>query len=299
MKGLLRRIFYEVRAPVLLFGIGLAIIMGLLTALLPKVLGDIDKLFGSIPFIKPILSALLGVDPGEAFTGQLMQAFLWVHPTVLAIMWAHELMYCSRVPAAEIDRGSIDFLLGLPISRWKLYIAETIGWILSGLVVLSCGFTGHVIASQTMEPEMLPSGFATFSVLTNLFAVYLAVGAIAMMFSAMSDRRGRAIGVVFGMLVCWFLVNFLSQPLPILKEQEEAVAAKIEEAEENSNEEQKPIWQPAKNLSFLSVMEYYRPAYIIESNAFPWQNTGILLSVAIVFWTIGGIIFRRRSICTV
>ena len=45
MRGLLRKIFYEVRGPVLLFSIGLAGIMGLLTALLPKVLGDLDKMF--------------------------------------------------------------------------------------------------------------------------------------------------------------------------------------------------------------------------------------------------------------
>ena len=299
MRGLLRKIFYEVRVPTLLFGIGLAIIMTLLTALLPKVLGDIDKLFGSIPFIKPLLSTMLGVDPGEAFTGQLMQAFLWVHPTVLAIIWAHELMYCSRVPAAEIDRGSVDFLLGLPVSRWKLYVAETIGWMVTGLIILGFGFTGHAIASKTMEPDMLPTPFATFSVICNLYCVYLAVGSITLMFSAMSDRRGRAIGVVFGLLVFSFLVNFLSQPLPVMTEESdigEKVAA-ITKPDEKL--EETPIWEPAKNVAFLSVMEYYRPAFIIESQTFPKRNIGILLTVTIICWTIGGIIFRRRSICTV
>ena len=89
MKGILRKIFHEVRWPVLFFSLGLAVIMGLLTALLPKVLGDIDKMFEKLPFVKPIITALLGMDPGEGFTAQMMQAFLWVHPTVLSIIWAH------------------------------------------------------------------------------------------------------------------------------------------------------------------------------------------------------------------
>ena len=270
MRGLLRKIFYEVRGPVLLFSIGLAAIMGLLTALLPKVLGDLDKMFDSIPFIKPILTAMLGVDPADGFTAQMMQAFLWVHPTVLSLIWAHELMYCSRVPAAEVDRGTVDFLLGLPVSRWKLYVAETVGWIVTGLVVLTTGFVGHTIASRWLQPDMLPGAYKTFCVMANLFAVYLAVGAITFLVSANSNRRGRAIGAVFGLLLFSFLLNFLAQ-----------------------------FWDPAKSIAFLSVMEYYKPALIIESGDFPVRNVGILLGIAMTAWIAGGIVFRRRSICTV
>lgn len=270
MRGLLQKTFCEVRVPVLLFGLGLAAIMGLLTALLPQVLGDLDQLLDSIPFIRPLLTALLGVDPGKGFTGQMMQAFLWVHPTVLALIWGHELMYCSRVPAAEVDRGTIDFLLGLPVSRWKLYIAESIGWLVSGLLILAIGFLGHLAASRWLEPDMLPGALATFSVLCNLFAVYLAVGAVTFLVSAASDRRGRTIGIVFGILLFSFLLNFLAQ-----------------------------FWDPAKKIAFLSVMEYYKPAFVIEDGAFPVKNVLILSSVAFVAWLAGGIVFRRRSICTV
>ena len=270
MRGLFRKIFYEVRVPVALFAIGLAAIMGLLTALLPKILGDLDKMFDSIPFIKPILTALLGVDVGDGFTAQMMQAFLWVHPTVLALIWAHELMYCSRMPAAEIDRGTIDYLLGMPISRWRLYTAETIGWLLTGLVILTTGWCGHAIASQWLQPGMLPGAYPTFCVMANLFGLYLAVGAASFLVSACSDRRGRTIGIVFALLLFSFLLNFLAQ-----------------------------FWDPAKQVAFLSMMEYYKPAKIIETGAFPMRNVSILGSLAVVFWVCGGFVLQRRSICTV
>ena len=55
----------------------------------------------------------------------------------------------------------------------------------------------------------------------------------------------------------------------------------------------------AKSLSWLSVMEYYRPAIIIQSGLFPWQDVKILLCIAATFWIAAGVTFRRRSICTV
>ncbi|APZ96851.1 ABC transporter permease subunit [Fuerstiella marisgermanici] len=270
MRGLLRKTCIEVRWPVVLFGIGLALVMSLLTALLPKVLSDIDRIFDKLPFVKPLLTALLGVDPGHGFTAQMMQAFLWVHPTVLSLIWAHALMYCTRVPAAEIDRGSIDFLLGLPISRWKLHTAELIGFAATGIVILSIGYTGHWLASASLQPGMRPSAYATFCVLSNLFAVYLAVGGFTFLVSSASDRRGRAIGVMFAVLLLSFLLNFVAQ-----------------------------FWEAVKSFSFLSIMEYYRPAQTIQAGEFPWQDVMILLAVAATSWTAGGIILRRRNICTV
>ena len=199
-----------------------------------------------------------------------MQAFLWVHPTVLSMIWAHELMYCSRVPAAEIDRGTIDFLLGLPVSRWKLFCAETIGWLVTGVFILTVGWTGHFIASRWIEAEMQPEAFASFCVMLNLFAVFLAVGGMTFLISASSDRRGRTIGIGFGILLFSFLLNFLAQ-----------------------------FWDPAKAISFLSILEYYQPAKILETGEFPTRNVSVLTTLGLVFWCSAGFVFRRRSICTV
>ncbi len=82
-------------------------------------------------------------------------------------------------------------------------------------------------------------------VMTNLFGVYLAVGGIAMMVSTLSNRRGRAIAVVFGLVLASFLLNFVAQ-----------------------------YWAPAKPFAFLSVMNYYQPARVLESGTFPVARYG-------------------------
>jgi ABC-type transport system involved in multi-copper enzyme maturation permease subunit len=270
MSGLLSKIWMEVRWPVLWFSLGLCAIMALLTALLPKVLGNIHTMFEKMPIVKPLITALLGVDPGDQMSSQLSQAFLWVHPTVLTLIWAHEIMYCSRMPAGEIDRGTADFLLCLPVSRWKVFLAETIGWLISGTSILSFGYAGHLVASLLVQSDMRLSVAHTMMVMANLAAVYLAAGSFAFLLSALSDRRGRAIGVVFALMLASFLLNFLAQ-----------------------------FQEWAKSVSWLSFMDYYRPAIIIQTGKFPWTDVGILLFLAAVFWLTSGLIFRNRSICTV
>ena len=136
MSGLLSKIIFETRQAVMWFSLGLAAVMALLTALLPKVLGNIHEMFDKLPMVKPLITALLGIDPGDRISAELSQAFLWVHPTVLTLIWAHETMYCTRMPAGEIDRGTADFLLCLPVSRWTVFLSETIGWLVSGCLIL-------------------------------------------------------------------------------------------------------------------------------------------------------------------
>ncbi len=270
MKGLLRKILLETRWPVLCFGSGLCAIMSTLTWILPTILQDIDQVFGAIPLLKPVIGALLGVNPDSQFSAEMTQAFLWVHPSVLAILWAHEVMYCTRVPAGEIDRGTADFLLGLPVSRWTLFGAESIGWLLSGLFIVGSGIVGHVLVARRFAEQMQPSLTATMMILCNLFCMYIAVGGIAFLVSAVSSHRSRAMGVVFAILLISFLLNFVAQ-----------------------------FWKPARLWARFSVLEYYRPAGVIQTGEFPFSNVMILLTTGLICWIAAGMIFHRRSICTV
>jgi len=270
MRGLLLKIYLETRWPVACFGVGLACIMAVLTWVLPTILGDIEQVFDSIPIIKPLLTALLGIAPDSQFSAQMTQAFLWVHPTVLSTLWAHEIMYCTRSPAGEIDRGTIDFLLGLPISRWRLHCAETVGWLASGVVIIGIGILGHVLVAQQFAADMQPSASAVLIILCNLLSMYVAVGAMTMLVSALSNHRNRAMGVVFAILLVSFLLNFLAQ-----------------------------FWKPAQPWACLSVLEYYRPAGIIQTGSIPYQNISVLLTVGLTCWIAAAAILQRRSICTV
>ena len=106
-------------------------------------------------------------------------------------------------------------------------------------------------------------------ILFNMFCLYIAVGGVAFLISSFSERRGRAVFVVFAIVVASFLINFLAQ-----------------------------FWGPAEPFAFLSVVEYYQPAKILKSGTLPFGDIAVLLGIGAIAWIAGGEVVARRSICT-
>jgi ABC-2 type transport system permease protein len=270
MVGLWRKTLAETWVQLLLFGLALCIVAALLTMLLPQLEEGLNQVFAMLPFVRRFVQALLGEDLGERINPQTLQAIIWVHPTVLALLWAQEIVFCTRVPAGEIDRGTIDILLSWPVSRRKLFCAESAIWLAAGLWLCLMMLVGHAIARQFVTSTTTHSWRTVFLVLLNLYSMYVAVGAVALLVSAMSDRRGRAMATVFGLTLASFLLNFLAQ-----------------------------FWPAAEILAPLSVLNYYRPAQILANANVPAQDILVLWGVAGVTWAASLEIFARRSICTV
>jgi len=269
IRGLFAKTIRETWLATLLFGGGLLLAMALLTHILPQVQEGLNTVFSEMPFVGMLVNALLGTDMGQEITPQVMSAILWVHPVVLTLVWAHEITFCTRVPAGEIDRGTIDILLGLPVSRRTVYLSETAVWLASGAIVLSLGLVGHLIRAPGMPDEVRPAMSRIVLVMINFYCVYITIGGVTFFVSALSDRRGRAVAVVFAIVLASFLVNFLAR-----------------------------FWEPAEQIAFLSVMEYYQPANTLRTGAFPVGDAITLLVVGIATWLLGSEVFARRSICT-
>ena len=138
-RGLLLKSFIDARAVTLLLAVAMLLAEGVLSYVLPTVMQDFSSTLLQVPFFRTIISALLGADIGETLLPATFIAIAWVHPVVLAILWTHAIVMGTRVPAGEIDRGTIDLLLSLPVSRWQVYIAETVVFLATGLAVVAMG----------------------------------------------------------------------------------------------------------------------------------------------------------------
>ncbi len=271
-RGLLIKSMRESATVLLILATALMVVETVLAYVLPGVIQDFSSTLLQIPFFRTILQALLGMDVGESLGSEALIAMAWVHPVVLAIVWSHAVVMCTRVPAGEVDRGTIDVLFGLPVSRWSVYATEAITLVGSGLVLLLMGFLGMRLGMLALDPAQRPALTRLLAVVANLYCIYLAVGGLACLVSAASDRRGRAMGIVFGLLLASFLLNFLAQ-----------------------------FWPPAEAVSFLSLMTYYQPlpALQVGASAWPLADMTVLLGFAVTLWAAGGIWFSRRDICTV
>ncbi len=269
-RGLLLKSLVDARAVTVLLAVAMLLAEGVLSYVLPTVMQDFSGQLLQVPFFRTIISALLGADIGDTLVPETFIAIAWVHPVVLAILWTHAIVLCTRVPVGEIDRGTIDLLLSLPVSRWQVYVAETVVFLATGLAVLGMCMLGHRLGILSLAPQERPGLGRMMVIAANLYCLYMAVGGLAFLVSAASNRRGRAVAAVFGILLASFLLNFLAQ-----------------------------FWSPAQTLSFLSLLNYYQPLPLVRTGQLPVGDMVILTGFAAVTWTTGGVWFARRDVCTV
>ncbi len=270
MRGLIAKTLREAWVSLVLFALSLGAVEMLLAYILPMFVGDQFNQWLELKFIRNFVEVMLGTEVGETIGPHMIASIAWAHGVVLAIVWAQAITFCTRIPAGEVDRGTIDVLLGLPVSRKKLYVCESLVWLLSGVVTVVVGLVGNIIGGRGGMDEMKMTSGQSVIVVTNLYCLYLAVGGMSWLVSSLSDRRGRAVSVVLAIVLASFFLNFISQ-----------------------------LWSPAEGLAFLGVLNYYRPLMILRDSGWPVSDMIILVGVGGISWLIGGIVFIRRDIRTV
>lgn len=269
-RGLAWRAFREtwvttVVLSLLLFGVEAA-----LAYVLPKFGMQVSQRWLQLEFARGLIQAMLGTELAGRIGPQMFQAIAWVHPVALALAWAHAVVIGTRIPAGEVDRGTIDVLLGLPVSRWEIFLSESAVWMAGAAALLLGAMLGNMLGNLGMPAWQRPPISHLVLVVVNFGCVYVAVAGFAWLVSALSDRQGRAITTVFLILAALFLLHYLAQ-----------------------------FWSPLATIAFLSPLHYHRPAQVLASGLCPWRDLGILFGIGAVFWLAGGWIFCRRDLCTV
>lgn len=268
--GLIRKSFREIAGVTIGVGVFAMLVDGIITFVLARFQHQFSSQLLQLPFVQSMVAAMVGAENSPGPLGpEIFGGVPWVHPVVLAVVLGHAIVCCTRVPAGEVDRGTIDVLLGMPVSRWRVYISDTLVWVLAAAFVVAMVLAGNLIASQRIDPSMRQHPARSAMVATSLLALVLAVGAMASACSALSSRKGRAMGAVVGIVLASFLMNYLAQ-----------------------------LWKPAHDVAFLSLFNYHKPLEILRTGAWPWRNLGVMLGSAAVFWAIGGAIFARRDLST-
>jgi hypothetical protein len=270
MRGLIFKSVREVWVATLLFSAGLFAIEVLLSYLPPTFFKDYAHQWLQVPFFRNILTAILGIEIGGSIGPMAIASLAWIHPVVLALSWTHAIWFCTRVPAGEIDHGTADLLLSLPVSRSRIWVCESCVGFASSFLLMSCAVLGNLLGGWWAGPDLHPGLDRVLAAAANLWGLHGAVGGIAWAVSAGSDRRGRAAGVVLSVMIASFLLHFLA-----------------------------PFHEGVRKFSFMSLLHYHRPVQIIGSGDRPWRDLVLLVGVGSVGWFIGWVIFVRRDVHTV
>lgn len=268
--GIVAKSVREMWRLTLICGVAVGTIECVFMYAIPRFFSDTPAQLFANPFVKNIIRGLIGTEFGDMVGATVVPSIAWVHPVVLALTWAHAITLCTRLPAGEIEGGTIDILLSWPVSRTRVFCSVTIVWLAAGAFVILMALTGNLVGALYAPVEFRYTARQLIMVVTNLFLLYAAVGGITFLASSLCSQRGQAVGIALGIVIGSFFLNFLSQ-----------------------------LWAPAKSLAFLGMLHYYRPFAILHDADWPVGDILALALIGVTSWAVAAVIFSRRDVCTV
>jgi ABC-2 type transport system permease protein len=249
MTALLGRSFRRARALL----ISLAAVLVLFQALVVTAAEYLEKQqgFAQIVALLPVLAQQLMGAIFSSFAA--MVAFGYFHPVVVIVFVGLAIVMASE-PAADVESGVVDLVLGRPVARAHLVSRSVLVLILAtgGIAALM------VTASRLSTATIAPAHAATIPLPTllrlaaNLVAVSWVAGAFALAAAAVVGRRGTAVGSAGIVALVAYLLNVLAE-----------------------------LWPRVRPYGKLSPFHYYQPMTIINgSGVAAWATDVAILLVA-------------------
>ena len=221
------------------------------------------------PFIQRIFEMSFGINVSGEVSMEIMFAVCFTHSVVLALTWFVIIAATTRMTAGEIERGTADMLLALPVTRFEVYFSATLAWVIAAMILSASVLVGVFIAINIFQPGEGVRITKYVPPALNYFCLALAVGGISSMIACFMNRRGPAIGVILGVVLLSVVLNFLE-----------------------------PFIEWIKSIRFLSLLHYFRPVDIVRSGDWPLQQMCTLVILGVVTWAIGWVAFSRKDIPT-
>jgi ABC-2 type transport system permease protein len=197
------------RASLLLYGLGLALLVGITVGVYPTVRADsatFVQLLESMP--KGMMSFLGSSDVSEllspaGFINSRVNASIGA--VVLAVF---AISLGTAAIAGEEDRRTMDLLLATPTPRRSVVIARfgamsTLIGIVAGVVALVILVANPIVDLELSVLDVLASN-------VELALLALVFGSLAFAVGGLTGRRGLTIGVTAGVTVAAFFVNGLA-----------------------------------------------------------------------------------------
>jgi len=224
------------------------------------------KFWNDIPWIRKLISAMMGADVGEMFTRNGISSFVFTHPLMWVMVIGFVLTLTSGVISGEVDRGTMDMLATLPISRTRMYTSLTVVALLFGMPLCWTVWLG-VWIGRTLVGWAEVQLDAVAILTCHLYAVYVFLALLSIAVSALCSRRTTALLICFAVVFYSFVINLL-------------VA----------------FWPALQKVAFTGFLNYYAPLLIVRDHAWHWGDISVLLAAGLVCWTLGLIGFQRRDV---
>ena len=154
----------------------------------------------------------------EAFLGGTVDFFSpagWVasamtHPITLAILTGAALSVAAGAVAAEVERGTVDLVLVRPVGRARFLLGKAAATVAAVTVAQAGALAGVLVATLTVERMDEVTLSELWRPFLGSWLLFVALGMVALLISARSSLRSRAIGLTVAAIVVWYFLNFIA-----------------------------------------------------------------------------------------
>jgi ABC-type transport system involved in multi-copper enzyme maturation permease subunit len=198
-------------------------------------------------------------DPGIFYTTYIAS---WLWPIMAAIA---ALLIGTRAVAADLERGFLDLPLSTRLSRTRYLAASIAGQALVMAVLAVATTAGVWVVGRLVDAQFDLVNFGLAAVLSWLFGC--AIAGVTTLLSVITLSRGRAAGIVGGVLVAMYLVFVVTQ-----------------------------LSTDWAWIAPLSAWDHFETTPLIDTGTLPAGDMALFAAVAVAGWIASVVAFRRRDL---
>ncbi len=230
---------------------------------------EVLEFVASVGFIRKIFEATLGIQVEGDISINTLFSVAFTHGMVLMLAWGTIIATATRVTVGEVERGTADLLLTLPLSRSVIFVSNGLAWMVIAAVLSACPIIGVAIGMQIFETDEVVELHRYIAPTVNFFAINMAIGGISTMVGCLSNRRAPAVGVIVGVAFVSVVLNFVEPFLPSFQ-----------------------------SIRYLGLLNYFRPVDIVRTGEWPIGSLGVLIALTLFTAGVGLLRFSRKDIPT-
>lgn len=221
--------------------------------------------------LPPGIQNLSGVPVRDVATVAGRVALSYIDPVLLAICALWGISRGSDAVSGEINRGTMEMLLGQPLRRTEV-LAANAAWAIVGAVVLAvAAWLGTAVGVLTVALEEPVSPWLFVPAAVNVFALALFLAGVSTLVSACDQYRWRTIGIMGAFFMLSLIVQALARMAP-----------------------------PLKWMKYITFLAAYEPQVMVSNPSQAWslslQYDGLLLGLGLVAYGLAAFVFCRRDI---
>jgi len=222
-----------------------------------QMFADLPREFAAL--IKVQSGLPLGNDPNAYLT------LGYYHPIFLVLGSAAAISIGSQALAGEVDRGTILYLLARPLHRWQVVVSKGAVILPATALVAAGAMAGTTLGTMLIGVDIETRRFVLAAI--NAWALFIAIGAIALLCSTLANSTGQAAGWAITFAMISFFVDFLAD-----------------------------LWEPIRRVEPLSIFNHYDPSQVVATGSLPADDLAFLLGLAVFATMLAVFIFSRRDL---